>query len=83
MGNDSTRGKIFSLNKEYFLVIITKLIFKSDTGSILEEDIRLRIVSSTGKNSKKDDQFLRKRIKFLEQSLKNRVITKLSQTLQG
>lgn len=52
---------------------------------MLEEDIRVTLISSSSSKlaqTKKDD-FYRRKIQFLEQSLKNRVRTKASQTLQG
>jgi regulator of G-protein signaling len=50
--------------------------------SIVEEDIRTTLRTPISKISKKED-FFKKKIKFLEISLRNRVRTKSSQTLQG
>jgi regulator of G-protein signaling len=56
----------------------------SDSSAVLEEDIRVTLISSaSSKITMKKEDYYRKKIQFLEQSLKNRVRTKASQTLQS
>jgi hypothetical protein len=50
---------------------------------MLEEDIRVTLLSPSQKIQVKRDEFIRKKITFFEQALKNRVRTKASQTLLG
>ncbi|RNA14130.1 Regulator of G- signaling 7 [Brachionus plicatilis] len=54
----------------------------NNSSSVLEEDARVNLMQVNPKFTKKDE-FIRKKISFFEQSLKNRVRTKASQALQN